>query len=248
MAKELQESVGRTGGVSRLRDPSLPEPTREAVLLHEARNVLCAVLSELDSAQAELEGMAALPSQSPRDLVEVRAAVHNARDGAVFLRDLMRDLLGARDDAGDRADLTNVLRRSIALTRHAFGGRTVELELAEIPRVQGSERRLVQVFVNLLTNAAEAIAASPDPRIRVVVARCGPEVIVEIHDTGRGIAAEVQADLFRVSRTTKQRGGVHGLGLLICRRIVTDCGGSILARSSTGAGTVFRVSLRAVDA
>jgi signal transduction histidine kinase len=73
-------------------------------------------------------------------------------------------------------------------------------------------------------------------------------IVVEVSDTGRGIAPEQMERIFDPFFTTKSPGEGTGLGLSICHRIVTESGGRIDAESEVGKGSVFRVTLRPSDA
>jgi signal transduction histidine kinase len=108
---------------------------------------------------------------------------------------------------------------------------------------------LVQVFLNLLLNAAEAIPAGSPGTHRIRVATRAEtslgEVAVEITDTGRGIPEAQLERIWEPFFTTKPPGSGNGLGLAICRDLVAQCGGRIGVRSAEGAGTTFTVWLKA---
>ena len=115
----------------------------------------------------------------------------------------------------------------------------------KIPPVEASESRLGQVFLNLVVNAAQAIAEgrAEDNEIRVSTSTDDAgRAIIEVADSGPGMSAEVVGRLFTPFFTTKPLGVGTGLGLSICHRIVTGLGGSIEVQSEVGKGTVFRVS------
>jgi len=112
-----------------------------------------------------------------------------------------------------------------------------------VPPVMANEARLGQVFVNLLVNAAHAIPeGAPDShRVEVTVSRAGDRVVVDITDTGTGIAVEDQSRIFDPFFTTKRSG--TGLGLSICHSIIVGLGGELTVTSQPGRGSTFRVSL-----
>jgi CheY-like chemotaxis protein len=103
------------------------------------------------------------------------------------------------------------------------------------------------VFLNLVVNAAQAIpegyADANEIRVRTRVDEPHGRVIVEVSDTGSGIAPEAMKKLFTPFFTTKPIGVGTGLGLAICHRIVSDMGGDIAVSSQVGVGTTFRVSV-----
>ncbi len=110
----------------------------------------------------------------------------------------------------------------------------------------GTEARLGQVLANVLVNAVQAIAHGDEAghEITVVTSTHGRDVVVEIHDTGTGIAPEIEAKLFEPYVTTKEHG--TGLGLSIARTIVEADGGSIVARRGAPRGTIV-ITLRRAD-
>ena len=121
-------------------------------------------------------------------------------------------------------------------------------DCADIPPVQGNAARLGQVFLNLIINAAQAIAPgrAEENEIRVT-ARLGElgRVTVDVSDTGSGIAPEVLERIFEPFFTTKPVGEGTGLGLAVCRSVVTSMGGDITVESQMGRGTTFRITLPA---
>jgi CheY-like chemotaxis protein/anti-sigma regulatory factor (Ser/Thr protein kinase) len=110
--------------------------------------------------------------------------------------------------------------------------------------------RLGQVFLNLLVNAAQAMVEGDASRneIRVAVREEAGQVVVDIADTGAGIAPEHLDRIFDPFFTTKPVGVGTGLGLSICRGIITGLGGEITVESEVGRGTTFHVSLPASPA
>ena len=118
-------------------------------------------------------------------------------------------------------------------------------DYSELPATVSNDGRLSQVFLNLLVNASQAItegdAAGNEIRVRTHSEE--GELLVEVSDTGHGIAPEHMSRLFDPFFTTKQVGEGSGLGLAICHNIVTDLGGSIEAHSEPGQGSRFVVRL-----
>jgi signal transduction histidine kinase len=119
-------------------------------------------------------------------------------------------------------------------------------EFDAIPLPIASESRLRRVFLNLLINAAQAVAedAEKEHFIRVVTRR-GDDgaVVVEIVDSGPGIPEEHLDRLFEPFFTTKPAHEGAGLGLAVCRQVLDEIGGEIAVETSVGKGTTFRVTL-----
>jgi CheY-like chemotaxis protein len=121
---------------------------------------------------------------------------------------------------------------------------------AGVPAVEASESRLGQVFLNIVMNAVQALGEDNGHanEIRISTRVEGGRVVVEIGDTGTGIAPEVMKRLFTPFVTTKPVGVGTGLGLSICHRIVSDLGGAIGVETEVGVGTVFTISLPVSEA
>jgi two-component system NtrC family sensor kinase len=136
---------------------------------------------------------------------------------------------------------------SLELTRGICESRArLSTEWEDVPCVLAHPERLVQVFTQLLTNAAEAIAAGAprDNAIAVSVRRGGPSTVeVEFRDTGSGIPNENAGFVFEPFFTTKENS--TGLGLAICQSIVRSFNGEIRFEQEQPRGSVFRVSLPA---
>ena len=107
--------------------------------------------------------------------------------------------------------------------------------------VLGDGDQLAQVILNLLRNAEEAVAGGGWIELRIK--RLGPQAVLEIADSGPGIAREHRARIFEPYFTTKQGGS--GLGLAIAQRICQEHGGRLQLSSDPGAGAVFTLSLPA---
>jgi len=116
-----------------------------------------------------------------------------------------------------------------------------------VPAVTADPDRLLQVFLNLIRNGAQAMAGGGDLAVRTRFERLAPQcggraaAVVEIGDRGPGIPPEIQQQLFNPFFTTKDGG--TGLGLPISLRIVEEHGGAIEVQSQVGQGTTFRVLL-----
>jgi CheY-like chemotaxis protein len=125
----------------------------------------------------------------------------------------------------------------------------VATEYGSLPPALGSEGRLVQVFVNLLLNAAQAIPEGDvnGNEIRIRTREKAGKIIVEIEDTGAGISPEDLPRIFDPFFTTKSNGAGTGLGLSISHNIVAAYGGTLTAERASRRGTIFRVTLQATD-
>jgi signal transduction histidine kinase len=140
------------------------------------------------------------------------------------------------------ADLHQGLDSSLVLCRHLFKNRIeVKKHYGELPQLRCNPGELNQVFMNLLTNAAQAIADRGTITVTTTANRDHVSVIIE--DTGPGIEQSHLDRIFDPGFTTKGVGVGTGLGLSIAHRIVTDHGGRIRAESNPGEGAKFTITL-----
>jgi signal transduction histidine kinase len=115
-----------------------------------------------------------------------------------------------------------------------------------LPSIQADRQQLRQVFLNLQTNASDAMPQGGTLKVRArsgVLANGAAAVVVEFSDTGTGIQAEHLSHLWEPFFTTKPEGKGTGLGLSICRRAVEEHRGSIEIESLPGKGTTVRIML-----
>jgi signal transduction histidine kinase len=121
--------------------------------------------------------------------------------------------------------------------------RAVKQVFGKIPKVSCAPSQINQVFLNLITNAAQA-TADEGGVIGLRTFQPGPgQVAVEISDNGHGIPEDVLPKIFDPFFTTKEVGKGTGLGLSICYKIIESHGGRIDVQSKAGVGTRFTVTL-----
>ena len=146
-------------------------------------------------------------------------------------------------------DLNAVIERTLQLHEHSLRRNAIEVDFHPcpgLPVVVGDASQLIQVFLNLLNNAEQAIREiRPSGRIQIRLVREGSRVLAAVEDDGAGIKPEVLPKLFDPFFTTKRPGGGTGLGLSICLSIVREHGGDIEAESLPRGGAAFTVSLPA---
>lgn len=141
-------------------------------------------------------------------------------------------------------DVVHGLEDTLLLLGHAITGiRIVREFAAELPVITAMGGELNQVWTNLLSNACDALAATPDPTLTLRAFEEDGGVVVEVEDNGPGIPPELQERVFDAFFTTKPPGQGTGLGLQISYRIVVLEHGGDLTLSSEPGRTTFRVSL-----
>ena len=235
-------------------------PLEEAERLRA--DFLAMVSHELRAPLTSIKGSAATVLESATDLDPslLRQFFRIIGDQADHMSELVSDLLdvarietGALPVSPEPAEAALLVERARSAFTSAGGANPLEIDIEpDLPLVLADRRRVVQVLVNLLTNAARH---SPEASvIRVSAAREDVHVAVSVSDQGRGIPAEHLPHLFRKfaggrpGEPSGERGGDTGLGLAICKGIVEAHGGRIRAESDgVGLGARFTFTLPTVE-
>ena len=148
-------------------------------------------------------------------------------------------------------DLNSIIERTLQLHEHSLRRNQVAVDFTpetNLPVVVGDANQLIQVLLNLITNAEQAIREVRESgRIRIRLAPLSRNVVITVQDDGVGIPPESLPKLFDPFYTTKRPGGGTGLGLSICLSIVREHGGTIEAESLPGGGSAFKIYLPVVS-
>lgn len=226
--------------------------TLAAGVAHEINNPLSYVLGNLDLGLRELRGLRELLQGHPNEELErvfgAVAALDSAREGAERVRNIVRDLMDFSrpgPSSGEAVDIEAVLDATVRVAWNEIRHRARLIKrYSRIARVSADEARLGQVFLNLVMNAAQAISGDPSVNEIVISTRSENGIaVVEVSDTGGGIRERDVERVFDPFFTTKAAGSGVGLGLAICRSIITALGGEISVSSQPMRGTTFRVVL-----
>ncbi len=141
-------------------------------------------------------------------------------------------------------NLNEGLNSTLLLAKYSLKSVTVNKRFGDIPPIVCSPSQVNQVFLNLITNATQAMEAGPGPSVLTLATRSeGDGVAVEVVDSGKGIAPEVLPKIFDPFFSTKEIGKGTGLGLSISYKIIEQHGGRINVESRVGIGTKFTVWL-----
>jgi signal transduction histidine kinase len=203
-------------------------------LAHEIRNPLAGIAGVMEIVGRDL------PASSP-----AREVLSEVQQEILQIKRILSDLLEiARPKPPDfrPADLNSTTEHAVSLARQQTISRPIEIKLSkahDLPPVEHDAGQIQQVLLNLLLNAIQAIDETGNIRVRL-----GSEdgfATVAVSDTGRGIAPEHLANIFRPFFTTKKRG--TGLGLSLVSRIVEAHGGRVQVQSIPGQGSQFMVWL-----
>ncbi len=209
-----------------------------AGVAHELNNPLTAILGVSDLLREE---NGAEPMRRQLDLIH-----QQARRAA----EIVQNLLAFSRPAVPRKvslDLGELVRRTLQLHEYSLRMNDVTVDLVSEPRlpfVVGDANQLMQVFLNLIINAEQAIREVRNHgTLRVQLGRSGGSVKITFQDDGPGIRPDVLPRIFDPFFTTKRPGGGTGLGLSICMAILKEHRGNIDAEAVPGGGARFTVLL-----
>jgi len=210
-----------------------------AGVTHELNQPLTAIRAFADNAVVFLQRNQA--EQAGANLAHISAAA--ARMGAII-----GQLKGfARKSHGSVAsvDLAQAIEASAMLLQGDFRRQQTQLAIDAREQVQvtGDALRIEQVLINLLRNALDAVEDAPLRRVDVVLRREAQEAVVNVRDSGPGIAIDAAQHLFEPFFTTKASGKGLGLGLAISSSIVQAMGGQLHAQNLEGGGAEFTLRL-----
>lgn len=233
--------------------------TLAAGIVHELKNPLTYVISNTYVAREAIADLRRASSRGPRDdqtaerLDDIHAALEAADEGVERIHQIIDDMRQfSRVHADDQTivDVEHTLRVALRMTRGQLQ-RTLSLDvdIDDVAPVEANETRLSQVFVNLMTNAAEAVDddGGDDGRLRVELTRDDQEVVIRFTDNGPGIDEQMQRRIFQPFFTTKSPERGTGLGLSLSKSIVEDFGGELSVESTVGEQTTFEIRLPAVS-
>ncbi len=169
----------------------------------------------------------------------------NSIDGLTRIQELVSNLrnFSRLDEANFKpASLNQLLDSTLNIAGYLLKDITVEKHYGNVPNVMCYAAQLNQVFLNLITNAVQAITHDHG-KITISTAREGESIVVKITDNGIGIAPEHLNKIFEPFFTTKEIGKGTGLGLSIVYKIVEKHHGTIHVESERGKGSTFTITL-----
>lgn len=227
----FEERVERFAGLGRLA----------AGVVHELNNPLTVVTMYTEMMLDEARGGGPLAAE----LEKLKAIA----EAAQRVQHFMRDLTSYARPGGDRrepVDLVELVEKAERLCKPALKEADAKVvnQLGKVRSVSANRSSLEQVVVNLVTNAAESIHGGGT--ITVTTSTDAGAVLIEVRDTGAGMAPEVAARCMEPFFTTQPGGKGTGLGLPIAAGIVGRHGGTLTFHTEQGKGSVFTVRLPAI--
>jgi two-component system NtrC family sensor kinase len=215
-----------------------------AGVVHEINNPLATIAACAESLEKRLGEGAFACSEDADDLREYLGLI---REEAFRCKTITNGLLDfSRLRAGQRApvDVNQLVKGAARLVTHQQRGDDIQIEIEteeNLPMVSGDVGQLQQAVVALATNAIDAMPDGGTLTLRAL--HSGPRILVQVKDSGVGIAPENMTKIFDPFFTTKDVGRGTGLGLAVCYGILSDHGGRLDVRSTIGVGTTFTITL-----
>jgi two-component system NtrC family sensor kinase len=210
-----------------------------AGVAHELNNPLTAILGATELLRES--GGAEEATKRQLDLIH-RQARRSAR--------IVQNLLEFSRPAAPQKkplDVNSLIERTVQLHEHSLRRNNIAVDfhpLPGLPGVVGDANQLMQVFLNLITNAEHAIREVRESgRLQIRLVRDSSRIAATFQDDGVGIQPDAVPRLFDPFYTTKRPGGGTGLGLSICMAIIREHGGTIEAESLPAGGSAFTVYL-----
>ncbi len=250
--KEAEEKRGELSELARKQEEQLIHSTRLAELgemaasiSHELNQPLTGIRNFARNAFYMIEKSAG----SPEDVKSNLRLISEQVDRASKIINQMRELTRRSERLFASVNINSILRESIdfLMPQMKLSGVKVTLALFEdLPEIMGDRIRLEQVFLNLLTNARQALEEVAERSLLVKTyfnAGSDLPVAIEISDSGKGFTSEEAKNLFAPFFTTKKTGHGTGLGLSISLSIIRDHKGKIEAVGDPGKGATFTVRL-----
>lgn len=211
-----------------------------ASIAHELNNPLGTV-------SLRIEGVLAKTSHDDPRRRSLEVVEQEIARMARLVGNLLQFSRAGRDQVST-VDVSDELTKTIELTEHHLTRNGVSVTPhfpPDLPVIYADRQQLRQVFLNLFTNAADAMPEGGRLTVRATagVLPAGPAVVVEVIDTGIGIPNELLDRVTDPFFTTKDESKGTGLGLAICKRIIGQHGGRLEIDSTVGRGTTVRVTL-----
>jgi len=215
-----------------------------AEVAHEVNNPATYLMTNLAILRDDLDA----------DVIDVDSAselIEECLDGVTRITDVVKRMRSLASSGGEKMtdeliDLSTVVRDAcrIAGLRVKYKA-DLHIHDEATVHVQGSPKRLGQVVLNLVVNAADALTGQSDPlpRIDVSVEKEDGFGVVSVRDNGPGIPDEKQNSIFQAFMTTKSNNGGTGLGLAVSRTIAEEHGGSLVIERHSGMGAWFKLRL-----
>ena len=257
-ASPLFDAEGKASGVIvSVRDITVERKLEQQIIQSERLAAMGQMIGgfahELNNPLTGIMGVAELLQEGEQQETRRKQLVmlqQQARRAADIVQNLM---YFSRPPAPGRGpvNLSELVQRTLHLHAYSLRKNNITVDFLPepvVPVVTGDSHQLMQIFLNLILNAEQAIRETRNlGTLRIRLEQNGKSVVVTFQDDGPGIAPDVLPNIFDPFYTTKRPGRGTGLGLSICKAILREHGGEIEGSSGPGGGAVFKVSLPVPD-
>jgi signal transduction histidine kinase len=209
---------------------------------HDVNNALGCVLPLVQQILADIQSSQLRGDILSDDLQQIEQSIQTCRRIFGGMLAVARDT----SQGNIQANVRRALDSTLAVLRDGFERQGIQLDIHfadMVPNIQVGQGDLEQLFLNLATNARDAMPTGGILSIRTATE--GDHIVILIRDTGCGIPFEFMSRIQEPFFTTKKNG--NGLGLSICRSIIWNAGGHMDIRSEAGGGTQIRILLPIVS-
>jgi two-component system NtrC family sensor kinase len=257
-ASPVFDAEGKASGVIvSVRDITVEKKLEQQIIQSERLAAMGQMIGgfahELNNPLTSIMGVAELLQEGEQAETTRKQLVmlqQQARRAADIVQNLM---YFSRPPAPGRGpiNLSELVQRTLHLHTYSLRKNNITVDYLpepSLPVITGDSHQLMQIFLNLILNAEQAMREARDRgTLRIRLEKSSKSVAIIFQDDGPGIAADVLPNIFDPFYTTKRPGRGTGLGLSICKAILREHGGEIEASSGPGGGAVFKVTLPVPD-
>jgi histidine kinase len=241
--KELQNSLVHAGRLAAIGETA-------SGVAHDINNPLTVILLSTDMASRELDSGNLQDPVSMQRLKSCTAGIRKAASSIEKLSNHLRNFSRGMKEKHETVDLFDPLTDAMFILSNKIMKNTVQVTSSVVKAthyVHGCPNQIEQVFINLISNACDAMENRPERRLNIAVTTTdhngAPAWKCDVTDTGGGVPEHLREEIFQSFFTTKEKGKGTGLGLSISTSIIKDHGGEIRLQSKEGEGSTFSVVL-----
>ena len=225
------------------------ERVRQANRLAVAGQLAAGVAHEVNNPLSIIQGFAQLLLGQELDepvRQDVLTIYEESRRAANVVQDLV-SFAAPRELDKKESSAAEPLEKALALKAPDYRANSIDSEIDigdDVPRIIADQNQLVQVYINILTNAQQALTENPGiKKLNISCRRAGDNVRLSFVDNGPGISSEHLEHIFEPFFTNSKSGGGTGLGLSVSHGIISAHGGRLWAESELGKGAAFHIEL-----
>lgn len=241
--KELQNSLVHAGRLAAIGETA-------SGVAHDINNPLTVILLSVDMASRELETGNLQDPASQQRLKTCTSGIRKAAGSIEKLSTHLRNFSRGMKEKHETVDLFDPLTDALFILSNKIMKNTVQVSSNVVKAthyVHGCPNQLEQVFINLISNACDAMESRQERRLSISVSTTEINGAAawkcDVSDTGGGVPEHLREEIFQSFFTTKEKGKGTGLGLSISTSIIKDHGGEIRLQSKEGQGSTFSVIL-----